>query len=119
MIVDDDAPLRRMLAAMFETAGYEVAASNGREALGYASTLEADIVVTDMLTPEVEGWKLIPELLEMNSELKIIAMSQELGAEKNLTLAKAAGAIATLTKPLTTEKLQRMLHEISHLAMAD
>ena len=115
LIVDDDESLRRRLAALLEAAGYEITqASNGREALDRAGTLEADIILTEIVMPEVEGLQLIQELLRLNPSQRIIAMSGAHRAESYLATAKSLGAKATLTKPLPAEKLLRTLHQISH-----
>ena len=115
LIVDDDESLRRMLAALLEAAGYEITqASNGREALNRAGTLEADIILTEIVMPEVEGLQLIQELLRLNPSQRIIAMSGAHRAESYLATAKSLGAKATLTKPLPLEKLLRTLHQVSH-----
>jgi CheY-like chemotaxis protein len=115
LIVDDDESLRRMLAALLEASGYEVAqASNGREALNRAGTLEADIILTEMVMPEMEGLQLIQELLQLNPSLRIIAMSGADRAENYLATAKSLGAKATLRKPLTAGELLQILHQVSH-----
>jgi CheY-like chemotaxis protein len=115
LIVDDDESLRRMLAALLEASGYEVTqASNGREALNRAGTLEADIILTEIIMPEVEGLQLIQNLLQLNPSLRIIAMSGADRAESYLATAKTLGAKATLRKPLTAGELLQMLHDVSH-----
>jgi DNA-binding response OmpR family regulator len=115
LIVDDDESVRRMLAALLEASGYEVAqASNGREALNRADTLEADIILTEIVMPEMEGLQLIQELLQLNPGLRIIAMSGADRAESYLATAKSLGAKATLTKPLTAGELLQTLREVSH-----
>jgi len=115
LIVDDDESLRRRLAALLEAAGYEITqASNGREALNRAGTLEADIILTEIVMPEVEGLQLIQELLRLNPSQRIIAMSGAHRAESYLATAKLLGAKATFTKPLPAEKLLRTFHQVSH-----
>jgi CheY-like chemotaxis protein len=115
LIVDNDESLRRMLAALLEAAGYEITqASNGREALNRADTLETDIILTEIVMPEVEGLHLIQKLLQLKPSLRIIAMSGAHRAESYLATAKLLGAKATLTKPLPAERLLRILHQFSH-----
>jgi len=115
LIVDNDESLRRRLAALLEAAGYEITqASNGREALNRAGTLDADIILTEIVMPEVEGLQLIQELLRLNPSQRIIAMSGAHRAESYLATAKLLGAKATFTKPLPAEKLLRTFHQVSH-----
>ena len=104
LIVDNDESLRRRLAALLEAAGYEITqASNGREALNRAGTLEAETILTEIVMPEVEGLQLIQELLRLNPSQRIIAMSGAHRAESYLATAKLLGAKATFTKPLPAE----------------
>ena len=114
LIVDDDESLRHMLAALLEAAGYEVAqASNGREVLTRAGALEADIVLTEIVMPEVEGLQLIRELSERNPGLNIVAMSGSERAESYLAVATSLGAKASLIKPLNAEELLRILRDVN------
>ncbi len=70
LIVDNDESLRRMLAALLESAGYEITqASNGREALNHAGTLEMDTILTEIVMPEVEGLHLIQKLLQLKPSI--------------------------------------------------
>jgi len=115
LIVDNDESLRRRLAALLEAAGYEITqASNGREALNRAGTLDAETILTAIVMPEVEGLQLIQELLRLNPSQRIIAMSGAHRAESYLATAKLLGAKATFTKPLPAEKLLRTFHQVSH-----
>ena len=115
LIVDNDESLRGTLAALLESAGYEIAqASNGREALNHPGALETDAILTEIVMPEVEGLHLIQKLLQLNPSLRIIAMSGAHRAESYLATAKLLGAKATLTKPLRAEKLLRTVHQVSH-----
>jgi DNA-binding response OmpR family regulator len=113
LIVDDDESLRRIVAALLEAAGFEVTqASNGREVLSRAGGLDADVVLTEIVMPEVEGLQLIRELLELNPRLNIIAMSGAERAQNYLAVARSLGAKATLRKPLHGEELLRILRQV-------
>ena len=115
LIVDNDESLRRRITALLEAAGYEITqASNGREVLNRGGTLEADIILTEIVMPEVEGLQLIQELLRLNPSQRIIAMSGAHRAESYLATAKSLGAKATLTKPPPAEKLLRTLQQVLH-----
>jgi DNA-binding response OmpR family regulator len=115
VIVDDDESLRRMLVALLAAAGYEVReASNGREALSHAGTFEADVILTEIVMPEVEGLQLIRELLDRNPQVKIVAMSGADRAENYLAVARSLGAKATLAKPLDADELLRILRQVSN-----
>ena len=53
LVIDDQAPLRRLLRTVLERAGHEVTeAPNGRLGLAVYRERHADLVITDMLMPE-------------------------------------------------------------------
>ena len=113
LIVDDDRPLRRMTAALLEAAGYTASqAANGREALDYLSGQKPDMVLTELVMPEVEGLQLIRQLLKLDPRLKIVAMSGVSRAETYLKVATRLGARATLLKPLTAEVLLQTVRDM-------
>ena len=113
LIVDDDESLRRILTAILEASGYEgTQASNGKEALSRAETLKADVILTEVVMPEMAGLQMMQEVLQLNPGLKMIAMSGVERAERYLSVAKSLGAKATLTKPLQVEELLQVLREV-------
>jgi CheY-like chemotaxis protein len=60
LIVEDDADLARVIASSFERYGLEVLiASTGQQAINYAATLVPDLVVLDLLLPEVDGFGVV------------------------------------------------------------
>ncbi len=59
LVVDDDPAVRAFFAAVFEEVGARVGrAENGRDALDKAVLSRPDIIVTDILMPEMDGWEL-------------------------------------------------------------
>ena len=60
LIVEDDTDLARVIASSFERYGLEVIlASTGRQAIDLAATLVPDLVVLDLLLPEVDGFGVV------------------------------------------------------------
>ena len=60
LVVDDDAAIRLLLAAFLRRQGYQLLqACNGREAIAEMRTGKADVVVLDLMMPEVSGWDLL------------------------------------------------------------
>ena len=63
LLIDDDRILRVMLAAALEKRGYEVlTASNGEQALKLVDQFKPDLIVSDIIMPEMDGWALIKQL---------------------------------------------------------
>ena len=76
LLVEDNESLRGLLRCALDEAGYRVlAAENGQKALEIAESSPIDVVVTDILMPEVNGLELIVELKARHTSCRIIAMT--------------------------------------------
>jgi DNA-binding response OmpR family regulator len=101
LIDDDDPVIRNMLNQIFTKEGYEVVkVSNGKEGLKLNRNHPADLIVTDLVMPEMDGVETIQAVLRESPAVKIIAIS---GGDRNppdnyLTLAKYLGDDRTFTK---------------------
>ena len=108
ILAEDDAALRAALARLLELSGYRVLeAENGHGVLLHLTRESAELLITDMLMPEMEGAETIREVRRSYPAVKIIAIS---GGGLNppmgyLTLAQALGADATLAKPVQGKEL--------------
>jgi two-component system response regulator (stage 0 sporulation protein F) len=109
LLVDDDDPLRTVLRINLTKWGHRVVeARNGKLALALVQQEVPDMVVTDLVMPEMEGLEFIRELRRTRPEVKIIAMSGggRLSATGYLKMAKAMGARQVLAKPFAIEELK-------------
>jgi CheY-like chemotaxis protein len=62
LVVDDDPGIRRLLATVLRRRGFQLLeACNGREALTAMRGGKADVVVMDLMMPEVSGWDVLRE----------------------------------------------------------
>ena len=115
LLIEDDERLRGMLRDMLAAMGHRVdEAANGRAGLTLFQRKAPDLVITDLLMPEMEGIETIQALKCMDPAVKIVAMS---GGGLNspgsyLDLAKKLGAAVTLTKPFSRQKLEAVLAEV-------
>jgi len=76
LLIDDDPTVRLALRLALEMSGYEVVeAVNGREGLAAFAVQPPDLVVTDLIMPEIEGVETIRALRKMSPTLPIIAIS--------------------------------------------
>jgi two-component system response regulator (stage 0 sporulation protein F) len=106
LVIDDQAPIRALLRVALEDAGYEVLeASNGRLGLELYRDKPADLIITDVVMPEMNGLELMLELTRSFLNVKVIAISGGLESEGTLNVAKLLGARQTFQKPLDMEKL--------------
>ena len=104
-MVDDVAPLRRLLSVILAEAGYEVIeASDGDEAVEAVRQRAPCLVITDLVMPQKEGLETIAEVRRLAPHAKIIAISGAFGG-RFLNIASHLGADATLAKPISADVL--------------
>jgi DNA-binding NtrC family response regulator len=109
LIVDDEAAARSALAAMLKGEGYEVeTAADGFKALGRLEEFSADLVLTDLNMPGIDGVELLRKLKEFDVELPVVLMTAFGGVETAVS-AMREGAADYLTKPLNLDELSIVL----------
>jgi len=60
LIVDDEEAIREVISTLLEALGYDCSSvSNGRLAKEYLQAHEADVVLSDMIMPEMDGIRLL------------------------------------------------------------
>ena len=114
LVVDDNVQWGECLREYFEMEGFEVLlAENGKVALDILSHCRPNIIFTDMIMPETEGFEFIMAVRKNDKNIPIIAMSGGLvgRAEYYLDVAKKAGANFCLDKPFSWTTLDDVLSE--------
>ncbi|MBF0623511.1 MAG: response regulator [Magnetococcales bacterium] len=111
LVIDDDPVIRELLAAILVDAGHVVrGAADGREGLDLFRAAPAEVVITDLLMPEVDGVAVIRELTEAHPDIRVIALSgggRVLSADTSLHVAERLGAFRMLKKPFGTDEVLR------------
>jgi len=108
LVIDDDDFVRATIAAILETAGYDVIeASDGQQGLQQFLRNAVDLVITDILMPSKEGIETIVDIRQRDREVRIIAVSGggNIGSGSVLHAAQRLGADAVLSKPFTKDEL--------------
>ncbi len=108
LVIDDEAVIRETITEMLQRAGYEVwAAADGGEDIKLFREKDVDLVITDIIMPEVEGIETIRTLLQDQPDIKIIAISGggRISNDDLLQMAGHFGAKLTLKKPFEREEL--------------
>jgi DNA-binding response OmpR family regulator len=114
LIIDDEDPIRDLLRAILERAGYYVLeAPNGAVGLQVYRAKAVDLVITDIRMPVKDGLETIQELKQDFPDAKVIAMSG-LHTEPHslLTCAQKLGAVQTLPKPFDMTQVLAAVQEI-------
>ena len=114
LVIDDDQIVRILLTAMLETGGYAVdIAPDGRQALGIIEKAPPDVVITDLVMPQMEGMEIIMTIQSIAPEIPIVAMTGVSGGNlKYLQAARRLGAAEILAKPVQREELFAALERI-------
>lgn len=117
LLVEDDAVARKCAEAALRSCGYRViAAENGREALDILKSKESekiDLILTDILMPEVNGLQLLDNVVHSSKwkKLPVTVMSSQDSID---TAAKCIqnGAVEFLAKPVRKHKLTNLWQHV-------
>ena len=110
LLIEDDPDTGDSIKAMLELSGHEVLwARHGREAVGLLQQDgDPDVILTDILMPEMDGIESILYLRKNHPGLAVVAMTAQRDAPF-LRAASLFGAQATLFKPFTIRELNEVL----------
>lgn len=115
LIIDDDAQLNLMLKSALELKGYSVdTACNGKKAKSLYQKNTYDVIITDIIMPEGDGFEVILDLRRMGLSDRIIAISGggRTSAEDYLSTAQHFDVAAIFSKPLDLQQLRNKVDEI-------
>ena len=106
LVVDDEAPMRRILEILLKGMGHKVGlASNGREALESLREHPADLVLTDLRMPEMDGLSLLREMRRLEIEVPVILITAY-GAVETAVDAMKEGAADFIIRPFENEVVE-------------
>ncbi len=125
LIVDDEEDVRTALQQVLERAGYEVSvASTGNEGLDVMQREGADLVITDVIMPGIDGITTARKIREKYRDTRIVVISgggkaapdpyepDAISTRSYLASASSAGADRTLTKPFDRNDILRVVEEL-------
>ena len=77
MLVDDDAPMRQVLAKLLHSSGFDhvTEVSDGNEALATLQSSRVDLIVTDCCMPAMDGISLVTALRARGDKTPVIMLS--------------------------------------------
>ncbi len=109
LIVEDEEKLRRVVELQLASSGFEVdQAGSAEEGLRLAD--RADLVLTDLRLPGIDGLELIHRLRRQNANLPIIVITA-FGTVENAVEAMKAGALDFLPKPFSMDHLMAVVNK--------
>jgi DNA-binding NtrC family response regulator len=111
LIADDEFLIRWSLSEALSQEGYEViAVEDGKKAVETAKTGHFDFIITDLVMPELNGWKVLETVQEIQPPPRVIIITAH-GKEDSERIAKEKGAWAYVQKPYLIEKIKAILKE--------
>ena len=112
VIVDDEIYIRQLVSSALSKDYAVFEASDGKEAIDITHTQQPDLILMDVLMPNVDGYTAC-STIKMNSGTKTIPviMVTALGHELNRKLAESSGADGYLVKPFLEEELLEIISE--------
>ncbi len=125
LVVDDEPDVRDSVKYVLDLAGYSVrTAESAMDALAELARNPTDLVITDIIMPQVNGVEAIESIRKAFPSVRIIAISgggnfgvteyhpTAITTTAYLASAKEAGAHLVLTKPFETEELIRSVEQL-------
>lgn len=84
LVVEDDKHVRKLMNAVLKREGYDVVtAENGREALEVLEVQHIDLIILDIMMPEMDGYEFAEELKEADNRIPILmATAKQLPEDK-------------------------------------
>jgi two-component system, chemotaxis family, chemotaxis protein CheY len=115
LVIDDDPVLRRVVTLALEAAGHSVLrCENGRKAVAFLEHDHADLLVTDIVMPEMDGVETVRAVRQLDPDLPILAISGggSFDPKDYLGIAQAFGATAVLPKPFRPAELVDVVSQL-------
>ena len=115
LIADDNTDFAESLKLALEAHGYQVTlAANGHEAISHQVVFGADVLITDLVMPEQDGFETLEVFRREFPKTRIVVVSgaQKLEPDTYLNAAALIGADATLRKPFEVEALLEKLQAL-------
>jgi len=105
LVVEDDPTLRELLSASLRFAGFAVSSTaTGAEALEAAAAQRPDLMVLDVMLPDLDGFEVLRRLRAGGERLPVLFLTAR-DADKDLVTGFTSGADDYVTKPFKLEEL--------------
>ncbi|HWD18535.1 MAG TPA: response regulator transcription factor [Verrucomicrobiae bacterium] len=105
LIIEDDAAMLTALKGNFEFKGYKVlTAANGEKGLNAALSAQPDLIILDIMLPQINGYEICRLVREAKLTMPIIMLTAK-GEESDVVLGLNLGADDYVTKPFSIKEL--------------
>jgi two-component system chemotaxis response regulator CheY len=119
LVVDDSPQIRKSLRELLEKNGYEVVgeAGSGTEAIKQCTILKPDIIMLDIIMPQLGGIETLRMLRKINSEVRVVMVSA-LDSMDRVKECMKAGANHYILKPFEESKVIEIVRKFSVTAVS-
>jgi len=106
LVVDDSAFTRQIVKNTLNGRGYRkvIEAENGEEGLRKYETEKPDVVLLDVIMPDLHGTEVLKKIMSMNENAKVIMLSA-VGQQKTVKMCNKLGSVGYIVKPFEGELL--------------
>ncbi|WP_332642737.1 response regulator transcription factor [Aeromicrobium sp.] len=119
LVIEDDLAMRDVLRRYLEQESYEVTvATDGRDGLAAARDLSPDLIVLDVMLPEVNGLDICRQLRETDGSAVPIIMLTALGETDDRIAGLTSGADDYVTKPFSVKELTLRIGSVLRRSLA-
>ncbi|MGM0442476.1 MAG: response regulator transcription factor [Elusimicrobiota bacterium] len=113
LVVDDELHIRELIRDNLEAEGYNIIiATDGLEAIDLLEETKPDLVILDIMMPEMDGWEVCKNIKDRDKKIKIIMLTAKSGNRDRMIGEKILKADKYITKPFDIEKLIGEVHEL-------
>ena len=106
LIVDEDTDVLRLLRVKLQAAGYQInQARDGKEALDLVGKDKPDLVLMELLLPDIKGLELISQIKNNINPAPLVVILTSEDSDNAIVGAFSAGAVDYLTKPFSPQVL--------------
>jgi two-component system KDP operon response regulator KdpE len=112
LVIDDDSAVTDLLSLLLKSQGFEVSATNNSaEGLSMIRELQPELVILDLMMPEMDGWEVCRSVRQF-SQVPIIILSA-LNDPSMIASVLDAGADDYLTKPTPSRVLVAHINRLT------
>lgn len=114
LLIDDHRTVLRLLEAILKLRGYELLyAENGQQGMAMARQEQPDLILLDVMMPEIDGFKVCQYLKEQPDTARIpVIFLTARGAEDDLATGRRLGAEGFLTKPFLAKEVLSLIERL-------
>lgn len=113
LVIDDDSAVTDLLSLLLRSQGFDVTATNNStDGLNFVREIQPDLVVLDLMMPEIDGWE-VCKAVRAFSDVPIIVLSA-LNDPSMIASVLDSGADDYLTKPTPSRVLVAHINRLIH-----